>query len=81
MKVKVGSASAPSSEMGPLVAKRNVLRVKKSVEDDIAPGAKVIVRVVPPINDWAKIHDEFEDSASSRMAGTSAGIKGGWMTP
>ncbi len=46
-KVRVGSASDPRSEMGPLVNKPNVERVNKMVEDAIAAGAKVIVRGGP----------------------------------
>lgn len=46
--VKVGPASDPRSEMGPLINKPNVERVNKMVEDAIATGAKVIVRGGPP---------------------------------
>lgn len=46
-KVRVGPASDPGSEMGPLVNKPNVERVNKMVEDAIAAGAKVIVRGGP----------------------------------
>ena len=46
-KVRVGPASDPSSEMGPLINKRNVERVDKIVEDAVAVGAKVIVRGGP----------------------------------
>lgn len=45
--VRVGPASDPASEMGPLIDKRNVERVNKTVEDAIASGAKVIVRGGP----------------------------------
>lgn len=41
--VRVGPASDPRSEMGPLINKPNVERVNKMVEDAIAAGAKVIV--------------------------------------
>jgi acyl-CoA reductase-like NAD-dependent aldehyde dehydrogenase len=46
-KVRVGPASDPSSEMGPLINKPNVERVNKMVEDAIADGAKIIVRGGP----------------------------------
>jgi betaine-aldehyde dehydrogenase len=46
-KVKVGPASDPRSEMGPLINKPNVERVNKMVEDAIAAGAKIIVRGGP----------------------------------
>jgi betaine-aldehyde dehydrogenase len=43
-KVKVGPASDPASDMGPLIDKSNVERVEKIVEDAIKEGAKVLVR-------------------------------------
>jgi len=46
-KVRVGPASDPHSEMGPLINKRSVARVTKMVEDAIAAGAHVIVRGGP----------------------------------
>ncbi len=45
--VRVGPASDPHSEMGPLINKANVDRVNKLVEDAIAGGAKIIVRGGP----------------------------------
>ncbi|MDO7901521.1 aldehyde dehydrogenase family protein [Pseudomonas sp. K1(2024)] len=42
--IKVGPATDPASEMGPLIDKQNVLRVERLVEAAIASGAKVIVR-------------------------------------
>lgn len=45
--VKVGPASDPSSEMGPLIDKTNVARVDAVVENAIGAGAKVIVRGGP----------------------------------
>jgi betaine-aldehyde dehydrogenase len=45
--VKVGPASDPGSEMGPIIDKPNVQRIDKIVEDAIADGAKVIVRGGP----------------------------------
>src|SRR5882762_10583868 len=41
--VKVGPASDPTSDMGPLIDKANVARVEKVVEAAIADGAKAIV--------------------------------------
>jgi betaine-aldehyde dehydrogenase len=46
-RVKVGPASDPSSDMGPLIDKANVARVDKMVEQAIADGAKVILRGGP----------------------------------
>ncbi len=45
--VKVGPASDPSSQMGPLIDKANVARVDGMVNDAIAAGAKVLVRGGP----------------------------------
>ncbi len=45
--VKVGPASDPSTEMGPVIDKKNVSRIDKMVEDAIAAGAKAIVRGGP----------------------------------
>lgn len=45
--VKVGPASDPSSNMGPLIDKANVARVDRIVEAAIAAGAKTIVRGGP----------------------------------
>ena len=49
-KVKVGPASDPESEMGPLIDRANVARVDRMVEEAIAAGAKVIVRGGPVID-------------------------------
>jgi acyl-CoA reductase-like NAD-dependent aldehyde dehydrogenase len=46
-RVRIGPASDPRSEMGPLINKPNVERVNKMVEDAIAAGAKIIVRGGP----------------------------------
>jgi betaine-aldehyde dehydrogenase len=46
-KIRVGPASDPENEMGPLIDKPNVDRVNKLVDDAIAGGAKVIVRGGP----------------------------------
>lgn len=46
-KVKVGPASDPTSDMGPIIDKPNVERINKVVESAIAAGAKVIVRGGP----------------------------------
>src|SRR5688572_22622200 len=45
--IRVGPASDPRSEMGPLINKPNVERVNKMVDDAIAAGAKTIVRGGP----------------------------------
>ncbi|RWY46078.1 aldehyde dehydrogenase family protein [Mucilaginibacter gilvus] len=45
--VKVGPASDPSSDMGPIIDKPNVMRINKVVDEAIAAGAKVIVRGGP----------------------------------
>lgn len=45
--VRVGPASDPNSDMGPLIDKPNVERVNKIVEEAIAAGATVIVRGGP----------------------------------
>jgi betaine-aldehyde dehydrogenase len=45
--VKVGPASDPESEMGPIIDKPNVERIDKIVEDAISQGADVIVRGGP----------------------------------
>jgi betaine-aldehyde dehydrogenase len=45
--VRVGPASDPASQMGPIIDKPNVERIDKIVEDAIAAGAKVIVRGGP----------------------------------
>jgi betaine-aldehyde dehydrogenase len=42
--VKVGPASDPTSEMGPMINMANVQRVDKVVDAAIAAGAKVVVR-------------------------------------
>ena len=49
-KVRVGPASDPESEMGPLIDRANVERVNAIVEEAIATGAKVIVRGGPIID-------------------------------
>jgi betaine-aldehyde dehydrogenase len=45
--VKVGPASDPDSQMGPIIDKANVERIDKIVEDAISAGAKAIVRGGP----------------------------------
>lgn len=46
-RVKVGPASDPDSEMGPLIDRENVARVSQMVDDAIAAGATPIVRGGP----------------------------------
>ena len=43
-KVRVGPASDPTSDMGPMIDKSNVERVDRIVEEAIKDGAKVLVR-------------------------------------
>jgi betaine-aldehyde dehydrogenase len=43
-KVKLGPASDPASDMGPMIDKTNVERVERVVENAIRDGAKVLVR-------------------------------------
>jgi len=45
--VKVGPASDPQSEMGPVIDKPNVARIDKMVEEAIAAGAKPLLRGGP----------------------------------
>ena len=45
--VKVGPARDPSSDMGPLIDRENVLRVDQVVKNAIAEGAHVVVRGGP----------------------------------
>lgn len=56
--VKVGPASDPASEMGPLINKSNVARVNAMVERAIADGAKVVVRG-GPVDDVALANGAF----------------------
>jgi betaine-aldehyde dehydrogenase len=46
-RVRVGPAFDPSSDMGPVINKANVIRIDKIVEDAIAAGAKVVLRGGP----------------------------------
>jgi betaine-aldehyde dehydrogenase len=46
-KVKLGPATDPASEMGPLINKANVERVNRVVEEALRAGAKAIVRGGP----------------------------------
>jgi betaine-aldehyde dehydrogenase len=46
-KVKVGPASDPTSDMGPVINKVNVERVNRMVEEALAAGAQAIVRGGP----------------------------------
>lgn len=45
--VKVGPASNPGSEMGPLIDKANVQRVDRMVQEAISAGARIVVRGGP----------------------------------
>ena len=46
-RVKVGPASDPTSDMGPMIDKSNVARVDRMVEEAIAAGARVLLRGGP----------------------------------
>jgi betaine-aldehyde dehydrogenase len=46
-RVRVGPAADPSSEMGPMIDRENVVRVDRAVERAISEGAEVIVRGGP----------------------------------
>jgi betaine-aldehyde dehydrogenase len=68
--VKLGPATDPKSEMGPMIDKPNVERVNAEVEDAIAAGAKPVVRggpsTVPGLTDGAFYHPtllEVDDSS------------------
>ena len=45
--LRVGPASDPTSEMGPVIDKDNVVRIDGLVEDAVAAGARVVVRGGP----------------------------------
>lgn len=70
-KVKVGPASDPESEMGPLIDKANVQRINKMVENAISAGAKVIVRGGPitdgPLAKGAFYRPTLLEVADARM--------------
>jgi acyl-CoA reductase-like NAD-dependent aldehyde dehydrogenase len=69
--VKVGPASDPTSDMGPLIDKANVARVNQIVEDAISAGAKVIVRGGPvtegPLARGAFYRPTFLEVMDSRL--------------
>lgn len=69
--VRVGPASDPESEMGPLIDRANVDRVNKMVEEAIAAGAKVIVRGGPimegPLANGAFYRPTLLEVADTRM--------------
>ena len=48
--VKVGPASDPTSEMGPIISRRDVERIDQVVRDAIAQGADVLVRGGPVVD-------------------------------
>ena len=56
--VRVGPASDPGSEMGPLIDRQNVERVDRMVEEAIAAGATAVVRG-GPATDGALAHGAF----------------------
>ena len=69
--VKVGPASDPASDMGPMIDKANVERVNQLVEDALAAGAKAIVRGGPvtdgPLAPGAFYRPTFLDVTDSRL--------------
>jgi betaine-aldehyde dehydrogenase len=69
--VKVGPASDPTSDMGPLIDKASVERVNQMVEDALAAGAKAIVRGGPvtdgPLARGAFYRPTFLDVPDSRL--------------
>jgi betaine-aldehyde dehydrogenase len=69
--VKVGPASDPTSDMGPLIDKASVERVNQMVEDALAAGAKAIVRGGPvtdgPLARGAFYRPTFLDVSDSRL--------------
>ncbi|KVL28964.1 aldehyde dehydrogenase [Burkholderia territorii] len=56
--VRVGPASDPRSDMGPLIDQANVARVDRAVEQAIAAGAKVLLRG-GPVSDGALANGAF----------------------
>jgi betaine-aldehyde dehydrogenase len=71
-RVKVGPASDPASEMGPVIDKANVARIDKMVEQAIADGAKVILRGGPitegPLAKGAFYRPTFLEVTDSKMS-------------
>ena len=69
--VKVGPASDPTSDMGPMIDKANVARVNQMVEDALAAGAKAIVRGGPvtegPLARGAFYRPTFLEVTDSRL--------------
>jgi len=68
--VRLGPATDPDSEMGPMIDKPNVQRVNTEVEEAIAAGAKPVVRggptTVPGLTEGAFYHPtllEVDDSS------------------
>ncbi|WP_245285182.1 aldehyde dehydrogenase family protein [Bradyrhizobium sp. WSM3983] len=69
---KPGPASDPSSDMGPMIDRANVVRVDQMVEQAIAAGAKVIVRggpaVEPSLRDGAFYHPTMLEVTDSSLS-------------
>jgi betaine-aldehyde dehydrogenase len=69
--VRVGAASDPTSDMGPMIDKANVARVNQIVEDALAAGAKAIVRGGPvteePLARGAFYRPTFLEVTNSRL--------------
>jgi betaine-aldehyde dehydrogenase len=70
--VRVGPASDPDSELGPMIDKANVARVNKMVEDALAAGATAIVRGGPitdgPLALGAFYHPTLLEVTDSRLS-------------
>ncbi len=70
--VKVGPASDPTSDMGPMIDKANVARVDRIVDEALAAGATAIVRGGPiadgPLADGAFYRPTLLEVTSSRLA-------------
>lgn len=71
--VRVGPASDPKSDMGPLIDKPNVERVDKIVQDAVNAGAKAIVRG-GPITDGPLANGAFFRPALLEVSDTSLPI-------
>ncbi len=71
-RVKVGPASDPTSDMGPMIDKANVARANRMVEDALAAGATAIVRGGPvtegPLSRGAFYRPTLLEVTDSRLA-------------
>ena len=71
MNVKVGPASDPTSDMGPMIDKASIERVNQMVEDALSAGARAIVRGGPvtdgPLGRGAFYRPTFLEVTDSRL--------------